>query len=130
NQPVLAYGKGDEFEPTDLNLKGCYIVLVYPTVAVSTKEAYADVTPMEPMFRLKDILKQDISHWKNILVNDFEKSVFNNYPVLATIKQQLYNAGAKYACMSGSGSCIFSIFDKPVELPFPKEYRVWKGKLL
>lgn len=129
NKPILAGGKGDEFELTDISLKGYYIVLVYPAMGVSTKRAYSGVTPKKPMFRLKDILKQDISHWRDTLVNDFEKFVFNNYPELATIKRQLYEAGAIYASMSGSGSCIYGIFDKPADLAFPEHYRVWQEEL-
>ena len=129
NQPVLAYGKGDEFEAINLSLKGYYIALVYPAMLIATKEAYSGVVPQEPAVPLKQVLQQDISNWKNHLINDFEKTVFKNHPALADIKQQLYNAGALYASMSGSGSCIYGIFAKPTELKFPKLYRIWQGEL-
>ncbi len=129
NKPVFAYGKGDEFESIDLSLKGYYIALVYPAILIATKEAYSGVVPQKPAVPLKLVLQQDMSKWKDLLINDFEKTVFKNHSDLSAIKQQLYNAGAIYASMSGSGSCMYGIFAEPTELKFPKQYRTWQGEL-
>jgi len=129
NKPTLAYGRGNEFEGLNLSLKGYCITMVYPAIEVSTKEAYAGVTPKQPAIPLKEILEQDITNWKGVLVNDFEESVFKNHPALPGIKQQLYEAGALYASMSGSGSCMYGIFKEAPALSFPANYKVWQGLL-
>jgi len=103
--------------------------MVYPAIEVSTKTAYSRVTPKRPAVPLKDVLEQDISNWKGVLVNDFEESVFKNHPALPQIKQQLYEAGAIYAAMSGSGSCMYGIFKEAPALSFPANYKVWQGEL-
>lgn len=125
-----ATGKGEILEPADDeagNLDGYYITIVKPDVAVSTAEAYAGITPQKPRKCCRDIVRQSIETWKDELHNDFEPVVFAKYPELARIKQQLYDNGALYAQMSGSGSAIFGIFkDEPVnaENIFTKEFCV------
>ncbi len=114
NTPQFGTEKGDVLEDLDLSLKGLWCALIYPNVGVSTKEAYAGVTPQKATNYLPEALKKPISHWKESIHNDFEKSIFPNYPILKTIKDQLYLNGAQYAAMSGSGSTIFGIFtEKP-----------------
>ncbi len=115
NTPAYATGIGDELTPIPLSLRGKYILLVKPDVFVSTKEAYAHVTPRPADHPLREAIMQPIETWRNTVVNDFEASVFPNHPELAAIKQTLYDMGAMYAAMSGSGSTIFGIFDRPVE---------------
>jgi 4-diphosphocytidyl-2-C-methyl-D-erythritol kinase len=131
NQPVLAVEKGDVFEPIELDLTGWHLVLVYPNLAISTAEAYAAVSPRLPGNSLKTLLAQEVSSWKNEVVNDFERSLFPNHPILADLKQQLYDLGATYASMSGSGSTMYGLFQSPLAapLPFPQEYSVWQGVL-
>ncbi|WP_207435320.1 4-(cytidine 5'-diphospho)-2-C-methyl-D-erythritol kinase [Sabulibacter ruber] len=131
NKPVLAVEKGDVFEPLALDLTGWHIVLVYPNLAISTAVAYAGVSPRFPEKSLKTLLAQDISSWKNEVVNDFEESLFPKYPVLAQLKQQLYDLGAVYASMSGSGSTMYGLFKTAPAAPllFPQEYSVWQGVL-
>ncbi|KAA3439636.1 4-(cytidine 5'-diphospho)-2-C-methyl-D-erythritol kinase [Rufibacter hautae] len=131
NQTVLALEKGDVFEPIGLNLKGWHLLLVYPSLAISTAEAYAGVSPRFPEKSLKTLLAQDISTWKNEVVNDFEASLFPKYPVLSNLKAQLYQMGAVYASMSGSGSTMYGLFQTAPEwpLPFPEDYSVWQGVL-
>lgn len=125
-----ATGKGEILEPADDeagNLDGYYITIVKPDVAVSTAEAYAGITPQKPRKCCRDIVRQSIETWKDELHNDFEPVVFAKYPELARIKQQLYDNGALYAQMSGSGSAIFGIFkDEPInaENIFTKEFCV------
>lgn len=115
NCPVLATGIGNEFAPLELSLKGKHVVLVKPDVFVSTREAYAGVTPCQPATPLARSLMQPIETWKTTVANDFERSVFKAHPELAAIKQTLYDMGALYAAMSGSGSTLFGLFDRPVD---------------
>lgn len=111
NRPMAARGIGDQFTPTEVDLSGKYIVIVKPEVSVPTAEAYAGVTPQEPQEAVEDIVADDITTWKERLANDFESSIFPKHQTLADIKQSLYDAGAVYAAMSGSGSAIFGLFD-------------------
>lgn len=131
NQPVFAHGKGDLFENVPVNLSGMWIAMIYPALHISTREAYAGITPAIPGQSVKDIIRTPVSLWRNTLVNDFERSVFPNHPVLPGIKERLYSLGAVYASMSGSGSTLFGIFDAPVDLSgiFPREYLVKTGFL-
>ena len=92
------------------DLSGMYIMLVKPPYGVSTRQAYSGIVPAMPERRLEDALSQGIDTWKDSLSNDFEKSVFALYPELAQIKDRMYEAGAAYAAMSGSGSTVFGLF--------------------
>jgi 4-diphosphocytidyl-2-C-methyl-D-erythritol kinase len=123
-QPVFASGKGDEFEPVQIDLSGYYILLVYPGIHSNTKVAYAGVTPQQPKLNIKGILNNHvIEEWKQLLLNDFEASVFKAFPEIEKLKHQLYENGAVYACMSGSGSTVFGIFNTKPSLSFPKHYQ-------
>ncbi len=115
NKPVFATGIGNVFHPIELNLKYKQLVLVKPDVFVSTKDAYAKVNVRHPEKQLPELLSQPIETWKDTVVNDFETSVFSKYPEIAAIKDKLYDMGAIYASMSGSGSSVFGIFEDPVE---------------
>ncbi|MDR1200786.1 MAG: 4-(cytidine 5'-diphospho)-2-C-methyl-D-erythritol kinase [Tannerellaceae bacterium] len=130
NTPVFATGTGNQFEPVSLSLKGYYLCLVKPDITVSTPTAYAMVTPKQPERSLKEIIESPISEWKNTMVNDFEKSVFSTYPLIKQIKEELYEAGAVYASMSGSGSSVFGLFESPTTRK--SKYLscfVWEGEL-
>ena len=116
NRPVFAEGIGNLFTPTDLSLAGYHLVLVKPDIHVSTKDAYANVKPELPVESITSIIQQPVSTWKDKLVNDFEKSVFPLFPAIGDIKQKLYDNGALYASMTGSGSSVFGIFEKEKEL--------------
>jgi len=112
-EPAYAEGIGDVLMPADGpdgNLQGYYLCVVKPDVAVSTKEAYSAITPKKPAKSCRDIVCQPIETWKEELVNDFEEPIFKMHPELATIKQKLYDQGAAYASMSGSGSALYGIF--------------------
>ena len=115
NHPVLAKGIGNIFEDVEVSLKDHYLVLVKPDDFVSTKEAYAHIHPKMPEYPLNEIIRRPIEEWKSLLVNDFEKSVFPNHPNIVAIKDKLYDLGAVYASMSGSGSSVFGIFKDPIE---------------
>lgn len=115
NTPVFAQGIGDVFSDIQINLKGKTIVLVKPDIGVSTHDAYTNVVPVKPQQPLSELLCQPIETWKDTIVNDFEKSVFPKYPEIAALKDRLYDLGAIYASMSGSGSAVFGIFEKPLD---------------
>ena len=117
NTPVYAFNKGDQFEAFQLDLSSYYIVLVMPPVHVATAVAYAGVKPGRRKENLRKLLTADVSTWKEFVRNDFEVSVFKQVPVIGHIKNKLYEAGALYAAMSGSGSSVFGIFAAEVKLP-------------
>lgn len=112
NKPVMAKGKGDEFEEIHLDLDGYRLLLVKPDVGVSTAEAYQSIVPAPAAFDLRKLECTPMAEWRYLAVNDFEKSVFEKLPVLAHIKHDLYDGGAVYAAMSGSGSTIYGFFAK------------------
>lgn len=109
-------GRGDILKPLKLDLGGLYIKIIKPNIHVSTKEAFAGITPRRSELDITTILSKDISEWRDLLVNDFERSIFSNHPTLAQIKETLYQDGAIYAAMSGSGSAIFGIFRQEPEM--------------
>jgi 4-diphosphocytidyl-2-C-methyl-D-erythritol kinase len=116
NKPVFAFEKGDEFETIKLDLSGYSIVLVMPTVHISTSEAYSGVKPAMVKQSLLELILEPISQWKNQIKNDFEANIFKNHVEIRGVKAALYQAGAIYASMSGSGASVFGIFDKTPDL--------------
>ncbi len=116
NKPVFAFEKGDEFETVKLDLSGYSVVLVMPGVHVSTSEAYSGVKPAMVKDSLLELILEPISQWKNHIKNDFEASIFKNHVEIRGVKAALYQAGAIYASMSGSGASVFGIFDKTPDL--------------
>ncbi|MEN2281965.1 4-(cytidine 5'-diphospho)-2-C-methyl-D-erythritol kinase [Algoriphagus sp. SE2] len=129
NTPKIAKGRGEILEKISLNLKGERIILINPGIHIGTKEAYAGVTPSPPKSKLKEVLA-DKTRWKNELVNDFEASIFNNHPEIKEIKDKLYENGAYYASMSGSGSSVFGLFENsPKKIEWDKNYFVFEALL-
>ena len=113
NRPMLGSGRGEILEPFDIDLSGCRVEVTVPEgIAVSTADAYRGIVPQEREKPLREILARPVEAWKDALVNDFETTVFAKYPRLAEIKQSLYDAGAVYAAMSGSGSALFALYRK------------------
>lgn len=132
NTPTYAEGIGNIFSPLSLSLKGYQILLVKPDIFVSTREAFSLVRPHEPEYSLKEIITHPVNEWKEQMVNDFEASVFPQYPVIEEIKEELYKNGAIYAAMSGSGSSVFGLFAPDITIPdinFGERSFVFKGKL-
>ena len=112
-EPSFATGRGEVLEPVNIaeqNLKGYYIAIVKPAIAVSTREAFKQIICRQPEHCCRDIVRQPVESWKTVLTNDFEEPAFKQHSELADIKQRLYDLGAVYAQMSGSGSAFFGLF--------------------
>lgn len=114
NKPLLAEGKGDIFTKINLSLDNYYIKVCYPGFKVSTIEAYQNCT-ISGDTGLREIIKQPVQQWKNLMKNDFEDSIFRKYGLLREFKEDFYRSGALYSQMSGSGSAIFGIFEKDTD---------------
>ena len=110
NRPMLGTGRGEILEPFDIDLSGYRLDVIVPEgISVSTADAYRGIVPKVPELPLREVLAHPVTEWKGLLVNDFETTVFEKHPRLAEIKQSLYDDGATYAAMSGSGSALFSL---------------------
>ena len=112
SRPCYAEGIGEKLQPIDLSLSGYYIAVVRPDIPVPTKEAFSRIRPHYPALNCRETVMQPVETWRDTLINDFEESVFALHPEIGNIKQQLYDMGATYAAMSGSGSALFGLFKK------------------
>lgn len=110
SRPCYAEGIGEKLQPIDLSLNGYYLAVVRPDIPVPTKEAFSRIHPHYPAQNCRETVMQPVETWRDTLVNDFEESVFTLHPEIGDIKQQLYNMGATYAAMTGSGSALFGLF--------------------
>ena len=126
NRPAYATGIGDQLTPIDLDLSAYRLMLVKPDDHVSTREAYAGISPTPSQTDLRQAVKRPIADWKHLIKNNFERSVFPTHPAIAALKEQLYAEGALYASMTGSGAALFALFphgaEPRIEAPF-----VWMG---
>jgi 4-diphosphocytidyl-2-C-methyl-D-erythritol kinase len=119
NIPSKASGRGEVLESVEVNISGLHLLLVKPDIHVSTKEAYGNIVPQIPDLSVSDIMKLPIDKWKDRLQNDFEKSIFPRHPAIAQIKEKMYEQGALYSSMSGSGATVFGLFEeKPDQTAF------------
>lgn len=130
-KPRIATGKGELFSPVRLSLKGWHIAIIKPEGSISTGEAYRHVRIGQPSTPLRDALElHPVSEWREHLINAFEPHAFEAIPEIPRIIGQLYDTGAAYASMSGSGSAVFGLFiDLPVLPAFGKGCTVWTGEL-
>lgn len=110
SRPCYAEGIGEKLQPIDLSLNGYYLAVVRPDIPVPTKEAFSRIHPHYPAQNCRETVMQPVETWRDTLVNDFEESVFTLHPEIGDIKQQLYNMGATYAAMTGSGSALYGLF--------------------
>jgi len=126
NKPCFATGRGEILEQTELDLSEYKFLVVHPPIHISTAWAFSTIKPLKPSKSINQIIQQSILTWKAELINDFEKPVFEKYPEIKKIKDKLYNAGAIYASMSGSGSAVYGIFkkEKAISISFPDNYFV------
>lgn len=123
--PQIAEGIGEKLTPIELDLASLYLTLWTSSIAISTAEAYQSVTPSRAGEDLRTILQLPIAEWRGVLKNDFEEPIFQKYPLLAARKDALYQAGAIYAAMSGSGATLFALSREPLHLPKQKDIIVY-----
>lgn len=107
---LFAHERGDQFEQVTIDLCGMTLLLVFPGIHVTTAEAYAAVLPASPKTPLRQLVHLPVDQWKDCIMNDFEMAVFKKFPVIGGIKQKMYNTGAVYASMSGSGSAVYGLY--------------------
>lgn len=131
-KPAFATGRGERLREIKVGFNNEFLVILVPEIHIATATAYAGVTPAQPAVSCDRIVSEiPVREWKNILKNDFEGSVFRQHPLIGRIKQSLYDAGASYAGMSGSGAAVFGIFDRPVQLPEElRRYQSWSGAIV
>jgi 4-diphosphocytidyl-2-C-methyl-D-erythritol kinase len=124
NKPCFATGRGETLEPIELDLSAYKLVVANPGIHINTTEAFSMITPAIPSKSIKQIIKQPVETWKVDLKNDFEESIFNKYNEIKSIKEQLYEKGAIYASMTGSGSSVYGLFKKETDIQptFPPNY--------
>lgn len=121
--PVYATQKGNVFEPVKVDLKAYYFLMIYPGIHSNTREAYEGITPAQSKRSIKEIVEQEpIPNWKACLFNDFETTIFKKYPAIGQLKEKLYDSGALYASLSGSGSAVYGIYKEKPSLELSKEY--------
>jgi 4-diphosphocytidyl-2-C-methyl-D-erythritol kinase len=129
SEAMMMEGRGDLLGPASISFNGQFLVVLFPQICISTAEAYAGVAPEAPNAHLVQLISHPIGKWKDLVVNDFEKGIFQKYPVLEGLKDGLYEAGATYASLSGSGSSLYGFFPVLPELPAGlSQYVIWKGK--
>ncbi|HEV8284402.1 MAG TPA: 4-(cytidine 5'-diphospho)-2-C-methyl-D-erythritol kinase [Chitinophagaceae bacterium] len=124
NKPCFATGRGEFLEKIELDLSAYKLVIINPGIHVNTTEVFSMISPIQPSKSIKKIIQQPIETWEEELKNDFEEPVFKKYPVIKSIKDELYKAGAVYASMTGSGSTVYGIFEKnkTPQFSFPSNY--------
>lgn len=128
DSPMMMEGRGELLTPVKVSLHQYYMVLLFPGINISTAEAYSNVSPAAVERHLEQLIKAPMDQWKELLMNDFEKSIFQKYPLLKKLKHSLYSTGATYASMSGSGSSLYGIFETSPELPEDiRRHVIWKG---
>jgi 4-diphosphocytidyl-2-C-methyl-D-erythritol kinase len=131
DSPQIGTGRGEMLSPIPVSLKGKFLVIVRPEVHVSTREAYAGIVPRQPERSIRSIVSElDVAEWQGVLINQFEAHIAKLFPVISYLKKELYDAGALYVSMSGSGSAVYGIFNNEVRLH--KQFGmhdVWEGSL-
>lgn len=130
NKPQKVSGRGEVLEDLNLDLSDYYIVLVNPKIHVNTGFAFSQIKPAKAKSSVFDIIEQPLENWKGNLKNDFELGVFAKHSEIGELKQRLYGLGAVYASMTGTGSSVYGIFNKPLEdITMFGNYPTWQGKL-
>jgi 4-diphosphocytidyl-2-C-methyl-D-erythritol kinase len=126
--PSFASGRGEILTAVNKSLSGLYLVLADPGSGINTAEAYRNCKPEKPSVSLHDLFKLPLSDWKKFILNDFEAFAFKKHPLIGELKDELYNSGALFSLMSGSGSSVYGIFsEKPGLSTKLKEYVIWEG---
>jgi 4-diphosphocytidyl-2-C-methyl-D-erythritol kinase len=132
DKPMVGTGRGEVLTEVSVSLQNKFLVIVKPDIHVSTADAFAGITPKQQQYSIADIVSgRPLTEWKHLLKNDFEESVFKKYPSIKALKDKLYEQGALFSNMSGSGSAVFGIFDTELDIgaQFPGAV-VWSGRLV
>ena len=130
NKPALVTGKGEKIEKIPLSLKGLYLIIIGFNLKISSVDAYSNIHPQKPVRQLSDLIKSPTEYWKDIIHNDFEQTIFDQFEQIKEMKNQLYHTGAIYASMTGSGSAIYGLFsDKPKLRTNIANAVLWEGSL-
>lgn len=125
NQAAIASGRGEKLEQIQLPDLPNHLLIVVPPLHISTAKAYSMIRPRLPKFSIKEILNMPLSHWPEILTNDFEKALIPQFPELGEIREKLISSGASFVSMSGSGSAFYAFYDEWINWPeFPEDYRL------
>jgi len=129
NTPCFAAGTGNILSPATIDLSEYKIVIIKPPFQIDTSEAYRSIVPRMPESSLKEVIALPVGEWRGRLKNDFEQAIFKAQPEIEEIKESLYNSGAEYALMSGSGSAVFGLFRRlpaNLESSFPEAYFIYR----
>lgn len=114
--PAYVTGRGEHLESIELNLAGCWLLLIHPGIHISTAEAFGMIQPKTLSGLLKDYVRLPVEQWKGHIFNDFEQPLVERHPLVGQLRDSLYEAGAMYAAMSGSGSAVYGLFREEPEL--------------
>ncbi|MBK9636679.1 MAG: 4-(cytidine 5'-diphospho)-2-C-methyl-D-erythritol kinase [Bacteroidetes bacterium] len=128
-KPAFVQGKGEIIESISLDLSGWYIRIVMPPISISTAEAYSWITPTPPKKSIRDIISLPPADWRDLLKNDFEKHAIQHHPIIGEIKKEMYDSGATYSSMSGSGASVYGLFKQKPPFFQTKGMQIWEGKL-
>lgn len=133
NTPALGEGIGEQLQPLGFDpLAGWHLVVVKPDLHISTREAFAGLGELlTPEESLEELIRLHPSSWRGRLVNDFERSLYPQYPILSNLLERLYSLGAVYASMTGSGAALYGLFDREVEglASHFEQCFVWQSRL-
>jgi len=128
--PALATGRGEIFKPLKNLLEGLKIILLNPGIHVNTREAYENCMPSGNGHHLGNIISKPVKDWRKLMINDFEKTIFSKYPLIGYFKEKLYESGALFSSMSGSGSSVYGIYNEEPAVPDDlKDFVIFKGDL-
>ncbi len=116
NKPALAFGKGDQFKPIEIEIEKYFLVIIKPEIHISTADAYSWVKSSKKEMPLFELIKVPPGQWKKFIVNDFEVEVTSRYPLINDIIKKLYRLGSVFASLTGSGAAVFGIFDSEIEI--------------
>lgn len=132
NEAMIVGGRGDQMNTIKVDLEGYYICILKPELSISTKEAYSAVKPAKSEYEIQSIISsKPVSDWKDVLKNDFEESILERFSELSGIKARLYEMGAEYASLTGSGSAMYGLFktEPKLDLDLAQNYFTWVGRL-
>ncbi|MEA1887753.1 MAG: 4-(cytidine 5'-diphospho)-2-C-methyl-D-erythritol kinase [Bacteroidota bacterium] len=127
NKPALIRGRGEVIKEIGFSLEGKYLLLVYPGIPISTAEAYSMVNPRMPDKSIAEGIKQAVSEWRSTIKNDFQDIIIDRYPLIGKIINKIYNEGALYCSLSGSGSTVYGIFEALPSSSTIDDYWTWRG---